>query len=137
MHKYDYIDFTFGELPERFQHVFNGVLYNMRLYYNKYDDSFHIDIADENDVPIVMGEKLVYGMPLWGSINDQRLPMVELAPNDEYKNHRKVSALNFPSQVKLEFIGEIIDPDPETNADHSTLRPTEVNDNDYGNDLIR
>lgn len=143
--EYDYLDFNFNDLPEVFDYTIDGNQYRFRLYYNDLDDSFHIDIWDQYDNPLVMGEKLVYGEPLWGSINDPRLPLVDLLPLDDDRQQSTVTALNFPSVVKLEFCTD--DPfNQNNNSDQDSddtddydqtndnTRPSQITGNDYGND---
>lgn len=106
MNPFDDLEFDFADLPQKFSITLSNRTYIVRIYYNRYNDSFYVDLWDENEVPLVMGEKLVYGMPLWGDINDQRLPVELIAPIDPEGIESDVTALNFPKQVKLSFIGE-------------------------------
>lgn len=143
---YDYLDFDFADLPETFEHTFNDVKYNFRLYYNTWADAFYLDIWDENDVIIVWGEKLVYGMPVWGTINDQRLPIVEMVPIDEDQAASTVDALTFPTTVRLSFTGVEYNNDVDIDANDLSLLdadeleddtdddPTNADIKPYGND---
>lgn len=139
----DYIDIRFEDLPMRFEYTFDGVNYNLRMYYNEMNDSFYVDLYDENNVMIVAGEKLVYGEALWSRINDPRLPMVQLVPIDEDANENTVSQLNFPDIVRLSIIDtdypdDDIPPvdseDDDTDDDSVEESPSDVAMNDYGND---
>lgn len=130
----DYLDFDFNKLPEKFEHTFDDVSYTMRLYYNSWSDAFYIDIWDENDVEIVYGERLVYGESLWESINDQRLPLVQLVPLDEDDIESTVSALNFPTQVRLYFIESEVTDDVVTDSDDVSLLDEDTIDDDSDDD---
>lgn len=142
----DYLDFKFDDLPQKFEHTFDDVTYTLRLYYNRWDDSFYLDVWDENDVELVYGEKLVYGEIIWGDINDQRLPLAQMVPLDEDGIESTVSALNFPNKVRLYFVDSEYTDDVVTDSDDVSLLdedtiddtddddPTDAEDNPYGND---
>lgn len=108
---YDYFDFDFSSLPELFEHEFAGENFELRLYYNAVSDAFYIDIKDDSGVKIIDGEKLVYYEPLWAMINDQRLPVIVLSPLDPDGEESTVTALNFPTKVRLSFSGIAEDSD--------------------------
>lgn len=139
----DYIDFDFNDLPLIFDYTFDEVDYSLKIYYNNINDSFYIDIYDENMILIVAGEKLIYGMELWSAINDPRLPQTQLIPFDEDNQENEVSKLNFPDIVKL----YIVDTDVPEDYDSPIINSDEIDDtdesknssdvdlNDYGNDL--
>ncbi|WP_268914146.1 phage baseplate plug protein [Lentilactobacillus sp. SPB1-3] len=147
MNSFDDLEFAFNDLPQKFTVTLDNTVYNMRIYYNRYSDSFYVDLFDENDVELVRGEKLVYGMPLWGDINDQRLPVKLIVPIDPDGVEDTISALNFPKKVKLSFVGEeatddialndesqsLID-DDELADDADTEDDIDVDVNPYGND---
>lgn len=140
----DYIDFNFSDLPMMFDYTFDEIDYSLKIYYNEVNDSFYVDLYDENMVLIVAGEKLVYGMELWSAINDPRLPQTQLIPFDEDQQETEVSKLNLPDIVRLYIVDTDVpdddnmvvmdsgDLDDEDNAEPSS----DVDLNDYGNDDI-
>lgn len=142
----DYLDFNFDDLPNAFSHDIDGNTYNFMLYYNDTNDSFYIDIYDNSkpQVPLIMGEKLVYGMPLFGGINDPRLPAIQIVPIDDDGNESIVNRSNFPDIIKLEFIDTDLDnddtDDDDDNVDINTPNYADTLSDDtnlYGNDQVR
>lgn len=139
----DYIDIKLSDIPCQFDYTFDDTDYTLDLYYNKLNDSYYINLYDENMVPIVMGEKLVYGQPLWNAITDPRLPLVNLVPFDEDNNETEVSKLNFTDSIQLYIknVDEVPDdiPTDNTNDDNDvddsvSENPSDVDFNEYGND---
>lgn len=138
----DYIDINLDDLPVQFDYTIDENDFSFYLYYNETNDSYYIDILDENGIEIVTGEKLVYGYPLFGSINDPRLPMINIVPFDEDDKQKEVSKLNFTTSVKLyikdtdEDYSEnnIIDFSNEDDDDEVKDNTTNADINDYGTD---
>ena len=138
----DYIDINLDDVPVQFDYTIDGIDFTFYLYYNEINDSYSIDLFDENGVKIVHGEKLIYGYSLFGSINDSRLPLINIVPMDEQGNETEVSKLNFTNTVQL-FIKDTDDDDTDANTgnysdegdDDTVLDNTAHADiNDYGTD---
>lgn len=138
----DYIDINLDDIPVQFDYTIDGIDFTFYLYYNEVNDSYYIDLFDENGVQIVNGEKLIYGYPLFGSINDPRLPLINIVPMDEQGNETEVSKLNFTNTVQL-FIKDTDDDDIDANTGNSSDEGDDdtVSDNtahadinDYGTD---
>lgn len=83
---YDYIDINKSELPERFEIDLADETFLLQFNYNETGDFFTVDlygIGDEEDpMPIVYGEKLVLGRPLWENITSDDIPAPTLMPLD-------------------------------------------------------
>lgn len=83
---YDFIDINKSELPERFEIDLADETFLLQFNYNETGDFFTVDlygIGDEEDpFPIVYGEKLVLGRPLWENITSDDIPAPTLMPLD-------------------------------------------------------
>ena len=83
---YDFIDINKSELPERFEIDLADETFLLQFNYNETGDFFTVDlygIGDEEDAfPIVYGEKLVLGRPLWENITSDDIPAPTLMPLD-------------------------------------------------------
>ncbi|WP_203642988.1 phage baseplate plug family protein [Levilactobacillus andaensis] len=93
------IDVDMSNLPQRFNMVIGGINYNFRLRHNDYNDGLYLDCWDEDFVPIVLGEKLEYGEPIFGSVNDPRLPLINWIPYSEDGSESTVTGGNLQKTV--------------------------------------
>lgn len=84
---------------EEFEKEFNGVKYNFKAYRNAQNDRIYMSIFDENMVPIITGEKLMYGMEIFGTISEPRLPAFYVIPYDESDQVHEVTGATFQSPV--------------------------------------
>lgn len=135
MAMHDYLDINSEDIPMSFSHEIDGVNYNLDIYYNDVNDAYYISIYDENNVPIVLSEKIVYGEILFGKINDPRLPLVNIVPFDENENESEVNKLNFTKTVQLYFMDSELDDSDDDDEDTDDSDNDDVPDiNDYGND---
>lgn len=82
------------------------ITYNFKVNYNELGDFYTIDIYDFNNQPIVLGEKLTYGLRLWSGIDNPNLPSADLVPFDEAGNETRVSQSNLNRTLFL-FIDDI------------------------------
>lgn len=101
---YDYIPVDKGALPERFDIELGVELYSMQLNYNETGDFFTVDLytkSEDEDVPLVMGEKLMLNLPLWGNINRDSLPAPTLIPMDVGGQEKCITYENFMESVFL------------------------------------
>ena len=102
-------------LPCRFDKEFNGETFNFRMYVNDQNDRVYISVFDEDMVPILTGEKLMYGEPIFGTVNDPRLPLAYMVPYDESNQEHEVTGGTFNSAVFI-FLPQ----DDENEADAAT-----------------
>ena len=49
----DYIDINLDDVPVQFDYTIDGIDFTFYLYYNEVNDSYYIDLFDENGVQIV------------------------------------------------------------------------------------
>lgn len=83
---YDVINFDKSELPERFEIDFYEQTVVLQFDYNATGDFFTVHLYkigdDGEDVPVVLGEKLVLGRALWENISRFDIPAPTLIPLD-------------------------------------------------------
>ncbi|TQK41973.1 hypothetical protein FB479_11674 [Brevibacillus sp. AG162] len=77
----EYIDIDKNEIPYRFEIDLAGRIYGMEIHYNYSFDFFTVNLSS-NGEPIIVGEKIVYGRPLFSYSTDLRLPKVAIVPRD-------------------------------------------------------
>lgn len=100
------IDIDKEAIPYQFDMELAGELFTMELRYNERFDYFTIDLL-RDDEPIVIGEKIVYGRPLFSTLSDSRLPKDVIFPMDESgRAVEKITWDNFGETVVL-LVGEV------------------------------
>lgn len=93
-------------IPYQFDIELAGDVFTMEINYNERFDFFTIDLH-KDEQPIVVGEKIVYGKPLFSALTDSRLPKVVIFPIDESGQAVfKVTWENFGETVVL-LVGEL------------------------------
>ncbi|MGP3640359.1 phage baseplate plug family protein [Lentilactobacillus hilgardii] len=111
--------------------------FTIEFYYRERYDTLYFNLYDSDDTPLIMGEKLVYGMPLW-NINDADLPSERIVPLDEAGVEDAVSIDNFQSSVFLYF--DDLDPEIENpdnvDQDDPDSDNSDLLDDDSGSSLI-
>ncbi|WP_105965000.1 phage baseplate plug family protein [Apilactobacillus micheneri] len=115
--QHDYIDLDVDEIndhPIQFDIELSNKTYSMVFKYNSYADCYYCSLYDAYDVPLVMSEKLVYGMALFENITDPRLPLERLIPLDESNTQSEVNKETFGKTVFLVF-----DDDFDVNNDNA------------------
>lgn len=102
---YDVINFDKGELPERFEIDFYNQTVILQFDYNETGDFFTVDLyeigEDGEDVPIVLGEKLTLGRPLWEDIPRFDIPAPTLIPLDIGMKAQRITFENMNDSVFL------------------------------------
>lgn len=102
---YDIIDVDKEGLPVSFDVVLGVETFILGFDYNETGDFFTVDIYksdDEgNEVPIVLGEKMSLGAPLWKDLVMKELPAPTLVPLDLGGQERRISFDNFEETVFL------------------------------------
>jgi hypothetical protein len=78
----DYIEIEKDLVPYRFEVSLAGTVFTFEVQYNSEYDFFAVDLERDGEV-LVTGEKLVYAVPLFSGVADERFPKVELYPFDE------------------------------------------------------
>lgn len=92
-------------IPYRFDIALSGEVFNIETHYNATGDFFTVNLSKNGD-KLVNGEKLTYGVPLFSSLTDKRLPKVTLTPYDVAGVETRVLYDNLGESVFL-FIGEL------------------------------
>lgn len=77
----EYIDLKVEEIPCQFETELAGEIFSLKFDYNYRFDFFTVDLS-KNGEPIVYGEKIVYGIPLFSSVFDSRLPKANIVARD-------------------------------------------------------
>lgn len=96
------IEIDKNNLPEQFDIELGTELFTMEVNYNETGDFFTVDLYQyDNPEPLVLGEKLMYGQPLFRDIEDQRFPAPTIVPLDLSGKETRVSRENFGRTVFL------------------------------------
>lgn len=102
---YDVIPIDKDALPERFDIELGAELFSLAIDYNATGDFFTVDVyvkgTEAEDIPLVLGEKLVLNLPLWGSIRRDDLPAPTLIPMDVGNQAKRITYDNFMTSVFL------------------------------------
>jgi len=92
-------------IPYRFDMTIKGETYTFQVNYNATHDFFTIDLY-KNDEVIVLGEKLVYGKPLFMSAQYKDIPKIIIIPYDVSENTDRITFENMNEDVLLFMIGD-------------------------------
>jgi len=97
---YNYINIDKSLIPYRFDIALDGITYTLHISYNAMRDFFVVDLYHGNET-IVLGERIMYGVPLF--LNSQHLnaPHVPIIPYDLALNENRVTWNNFNNTVFL------------------------------------
>lgn len=129
----DSIDVDLNQLPQKFNMTLGGEGFTFRVYRSEFRDCFYIDVYDEDEVPIVLGEKIEYGEPLFGTVNDPRLPIIPIIPSSESDGESVVDGGNFQQSVFLFLPAD--DPDDSDEATAEFDDDLDANEDDDSDDL--
>lgn len=97
----DYIDLDVEEIPVQFEVDIEQDIFIMGINYNETYDFYTVDLYDEEENIIVLGEKLMLNRPLFESLIDERLPVPLIVPYDESGEASRISKDNFYKTVFL------------------------------------
>ncbi|QCT02729.1 hypothetical protein E6C60_2014 [Paenibacillus algicola] len=86
----EYIDIEKDQIPHRFDVDLAGEMFTFEVHYNADYDFFTVDL-EKDGVVLTTGEKLVYGLPLFLDVMDNRFPKVPIIPYDESEKNREVT----------------------------------------------
>jgi hypothetical protein len=101
-----YIEITKSELPEKFDFDLGAETFTLGFNYNDTGGFFTIDLLKPNEIeseatPIVLGEKLVLGKPLWSDFSSFELPAPQLIPLDISGTEDRITWENMNEKVFL------------------------------------
>lgn len=91
-------------IPYQFEIELVGAVFVFEVHYNTQHDFFTVDLHRDGDA-LALGEKLVYGAPLFEAYADDRFPVVLLTPYDKADNETRVTYENFGETVFL-YVGD-------------------------------
>lgn len=100
-----YIDINKDLIPYRFEMTLGEKTYIFEIGYNTLEDYFTIDLLKE-DEPIVLGEKIVYGKPLFLSAQHKDIPNINIMPYDLSENTNRITFENMNKDVFLFIVGD-------------------------------
>lgn len=102
---YDIVDFDKTEISERFEIDFYEETFVLQFDYNETGDFFTVHLYkigdDGEDVPIVLGDKLILGRPLWENIPRYDIPAPTLIPLDIGMEATRITFENMNESVFL------------------------------------
>ena len=101
----NYIEIDKNMIPYRFDMTIRGETYTFQVNYNATHDFFTIDLY-KNDEVIVLGEKVVYGKPLFFTSQHKDVPKVTIIPYDISENTDKITFENLNEDVFLFLVGD-------------------------------
>lgn len=101
----EYIEIDKDMIPYRFDTTLEGETYTFQVNYNATHDFFTMDLY-KNDEVIVLGEKLVYGKPLFMSAQHKDIPKIIIIPYDVSENTDKITFENLNEDVLLFLVGD-------------------------------
>lgn len=101
-----YIDINKDMIPYKFQTRLEGKLYEIEIHYNEEHDLFTLDLNNQSGEPIIKGEVLVYGKPLFNAYSYLPVPNVDIIPHDMGYNEGDVTWDNLSESVFLYLVGE-------------------------------
>lgn len=98
-----YVPIQKNQTPYRFEITLGAELFTFEVRYNADFDFFTVDLSKDGEV-LVYGEKLVYGVPLFVDVFDQRYPVLQLVPYDDAENETRVTYDNLDKTVFLQVV---------------------------------
>jgi hypothetical protein len=101
----EYIEIDKDMIPYRFDMTLEGETYTFEVNYNALKDFFTVDLLKNGEV-IVLGEKLVYGKPLFMTARHKDIPKIIIIPYDMSENTDRITFENINKDVFLFLIGD-------------------------------
>lgn len=128
----DYIPIDPDEVPTTFDIDLEGDSFTIGINYNKTGDFYTVDLWDGSGDVIILGEKMILGIPLFSQLVDSRVPVTSLVPMDEAGIETRVTSSNFGKTVFL-YIDDI-GPDDAPQDDESDDTGDNLNGDDDNGD---
>ncbi|OAB46059.1 phage baseplate plug family protein [Paenibacillus glacialis] len=99
----NYIDIEKNLIPYRFDVSLSDEVFTFEVNYNEDYDFFTVDLERDGEI-LIVGEKLIYAMPLFYDVMDHRFPKVSIIPYDESENSIDVTWETLSESVFLYVI---------------------------------
>ncbi|ABR46660.1 conserved hypothetical protein [Alkaliphilus metalliredigens QYMF] len=101
----DYISIEKNLIPYQFDIQLGGITFTSEINYNGEYDYFTIDLYKGEEV-VLLGEKIVYGKPLFTTFLHLPIPPVLIVPLDLADEETRVTYENLNVKVFLYIIGD-------------------------------
>ena len=101
----EYINIDKSLIPYKFDISLENITYTFKIDYNSLHDFFTVDLYKEDEV-LVLGEKLVYGKPLFLSAMYKDIPSLSIIPYDLSERTERITYENFSKEVFLFLVGD-------------------------------
>lgn len=98
------IDINKNLIPYTFDIELDDI-YIFTIRYNKEYDFFTVDLSLADEI-LVVGEKLVYGRPLFAHLRHLKVPSIPIVPVEIADNEQRVTFNNLGEKVFL-YLGDI------------------------------
>lgn len=103
--QYEYLPIEKENIPYRFDIALPIEIFTFEIRYNDTYDFFTIDLFREGEA-LVLGERIVYGVPLFQDVYDRRFPAPTIIPLDESGNEHRVTYDNLGETVFLAVMNQ-------------------------------
>lgn len=100
----EYIDIEKENIPYEFDIKLLDKTYTFTINYNSLFDFFTVDLS-LNEKIIVLGEKLVYGNPLFSNAKYKDIPGIDIVPFDLAGKESIITYENLNESVFLYLVG--------------------------------
>ncbi|MGN7359454.1 phage baseplate plug family protein [Paenibacillus sp. SAF-054] len=87
---YEFIEIEKDLIPYRFDISLADEMFTFEVHYNEEFDFFTVNLERNGEI-LAVGEKLIYGMPLFYDVQDNRFPKVPIVPLDESEQQSDVN----------------------------------------------
>lgn len=104
----EYIEIDKSEIPYAFEVELGGEVFELEINYNAAYDFFTVDLF-KNEMPLVVGEKLILNRPLFRNRVDINLPKIQIIPKDRSKFASRITHENLNETVFLYVGGEALE----------------------------
>lgn len=98
-----YVPIQKNMAPYRFEILLGAEPFEIEVRYNADFDFFTVDLYKDGEA-LVCGEKLVYGVPLFVDVFDQRFPVLQLVPKDDAGLEARVGYSTLGETVFLQVV---------------------------------
>lgn len=101
----EYIEIDKMAIPYKFDITLQDETFTLYVKYNTLYDYFTLDLY-KGEEAIVLGEKVVYGRPLFSTSQHKEVPKVRILPLDLTRRNQRVTFDNFGQEAFLFIVGD-------------------------------